>query len=66
MKLDISVKYFLNIMIADFIIPAPEKISNTWHSDTKMNRFACPIHSTNSDYYSGFYHTDVLIPGELT
>lgn len=25
MKLDISVKYFLNIMIADFIIPAPEK-----------------------------------------
>ncbi|EHO4880142.1 hypothetical protein KJI55_005176 [Escherichia coli] len=44
----------------------PEKISTTWHSDNKMNRFGCPIHSTNSDYYSGFYHTDVLIPGELT
>ena len=24
------------------------------------------MHTGNSSYYSGFYHTDVLIPGELT
>ncbi len=44
----------------------PEGISTTWHSESKLDRFGCPVHTGNSSYYSGFYHTDVLIPGELT
>ena len=44
----------------------PEGISTTWHSESNLDRFGCPVHTGNSSYYSGFYHTDVLIPGELT
>ena len=44
----------------------PEGISTTWHSESNLDRFGCPVHTVNSSYYSGFYHTDVLIPGELT
>ncbi|EJZ6595141.1 hypothetical protein OIK79_005165 [Salmonella enterica] len=44
----------------------PKSVSTTWHHTTKMDRFGCPAHTVNSAYYSGFYHTDVLIPGLLT
>lgn len=47
-------------------ISHPKKLSTTWHSKKKLDRYGCPAESDYSSYYSGFYHTDVLIPGELT
>lgn len=44
----------------------PSRFSTTWHSEHKMDRYGCPLNSVESAYYSGFYHTDVLIPSMLT
>lgn len=44
-----------------------EKISTTWLSENPVNQQGCPLQKgEHSDYYSGFYHTDVLIPSEIT
>lgn len=47
-------------------ISHPEKLSTTWHAETKTDRYGCPVQHGHASYYSGFYHTDVLIPGALT
>lgn len=44
----------------------PQKLSTTWHPERKLDRYGCPADNEHSAYYSGFYHTDVLIPGVLT
>ncbi|WP_018691279.1 hypothetical protein [Algicola sagamiensis] len=46
----------------------PKKHSTTWHSETPKDRFGCPFHGNvqQSAYYSGYYHTDVLIPSQIT
>lgn len=47
-------------------ISHPGKLSTTWHPEKKVDRYGCPLTQGQGAYYSGFYHTDVLIPGALT
>lgn len=47
-------------------IKHPQKLSTTWHRHHPVDRAGCPLANTTGAYYSGFYHTDVLIPGGLT
>lgn len=44
----------------------PEKLSTTWHAETKTDRYGFPVQYGYASYYSVFYHTDVLISGALT
>lgn len=47
-------------------ISHPQKISTTWHRRNAVDRKGRPCENSESAYYSGFYHTDVLIPSNVT
>lgn len=47
-------------------ISHPQKISTTWHSRQTVDREGRLCDKSQSAYYSGFYHTDVLIPSVAT
>lgn len=47
-------------------ISHPQKISSTWHHQRAVDREGRLCDKSHSAYYSGFYHTDVLIPSAAT